>query len=235
MVRRSKPRRRRLRRSSRQIFRENGAVAIKSEESYSVGADGLEIPNTRSFRALALTLHLCANNPLLVQTELWGPGNRTVWRSAPTSVGLTPIRRTFRWPTSAGAMWSSTSKDTIFKITTPCSGKVFRDSYVSINYVVTVALSADYDQQVCPIKQHGIISSIVNLHLEELPSTSSSFSNLLTPLMDVRDQPTSSNLEHVRDGSNHHLATPANHEQVRDVSCDNLKHVRDEQTSANHV
>lgn len=161
MVNRRMNRRRRPKRKSRaQLFRENGATAIKAQQSYSVGADGLEVPADRSFKAKTISLHLVSNGPMLVQVELWAPVNRAVWRSAPISVGLIPVRRTYRWPTSAAAMWPSTSSDTIFKIVCPCPGKTFNDNTVSVSYTVTVQLSADYDQQICP-KQHGIIQPLV--------------------------------------------------------------------------
>lgn len=139
-----------------QIFRENGAAQINSQESYSVGVDGLEIPPDRSYKAISIVLHLVSNGPTLINIELFAPGNRVAWRSAPISVGVIPVRRTFRWPTSAGAMWPSTSKDTLFKIISPCSGRNFVKNMTSCSYVVTAHLSSDYDAQVCPAKQHGI-------------------------------------------------------------------------------
>lgn len=170
-IRRMKrPIRRRPRRQTPQVFRENGAVAIKAQESYTVGANAMEIPLDRSFRAMRLSLHLTAMGPMLVQVELWAPANRPVWRSAPISVGVIPIRRTFRWPTSAAAMWPSGSSDTIFKIVTPCPGKQFASLFVSVNYTIVLHLSADYDQQICP-KTHGSIESLIQqtqmCHLSE--------------------------------------------------------------------
>lgn len=169
---RRQPRRRR-RPNRTQLFRENGATSIKAQESYSVGADGLEVPSDRAFTAKTLSVHLVATGPMIVQCELWGPQNRPVWRSAPTSIGVIPIRRVYRWPARAAAMWPSSSKDTIFKIVCPCPGKSFSDNIVSVNYTVTVALSADYDQQLCP-KQHGVIESLTSSfeHLGTTPPTS---------------------------------------------------------------
>lgn len=78
------------------------------------------------------------------------------------SVGVVPIRRTYRWPTSAGAMWPSGSKDTFFKLVCPCAGKIFGGAYVSVNYLVTVHLSAD--TQGCP-KTHGVITALRDLRV----------------------------------------------------------------------
>jgi len=165
-------RRRGQRRSARQIFRETGVVSIKAQESFICGADGLEVPSDRSFTALSISLQLTANAPIIVQTELWGAGSRPVWRSQPTSVGLIPLRRTYRWPTRASAMWPSSSKDTIFKIVCPCPGKIFQSSYVSVTYTVTCQLSSDYDQQLCP-KSHGRIERLPSAEpvsdFEEIP------------------------------------------------------------------
>lgn len=160
------PRYRRRRPARPQIFRENGLVSIASQETYSVGADGLEIPSDRSFTALAISVHLVSMGPIVVQVELWGPAGRPVWRCAPISVGVVPVRRTFRWPSRAAAMWPSSSKDTIFKIICPCPGKSFTGSVVCVNYTVTARLSADYDQQICP-KTHGTISKISAEGLDE--------------------------------------------------------------------
>lgn len=162
MTKRRVNRSRRRPRRQQQIFRETGLDSIKAQESYTVGADGLEVPSDRSFRALRLSTHLTANGPMIVQCELWGPSNKPVWRSAPISIGLVPVKRTFRWPTSAAAMWASTSKDTIFKIVCPCPGAKFASNYVCVNYTVIVALSSDYDQQICP-KQHGSITTDFNV------------------------------------------------------------------------
>lgn len=159
---------RRTRRPRIQWFKESGFVAIKAQETYSVGANGLEIPSDRSFRARNLSIHLTASSPLIVQCELMAPGSRPVWRCAPISVGVIPVRRTFRWPTSAAAMWPSGSNDTVFKIILPCPGKVFENAYVSCNYTVTLQLSADYDQQICP-KQHGIITPLYHPVVREPP------------------------------------------------------------------
>lgn len=159
--RRNNQRRRNFRRSRPQVFRENGATQIKSMESYSVGVNGIEAPADRSYRAISLTLHLVASGPILCNAELFAPGNRVAWRSAPISVGVIPVRRTFRWPTSAAAMWPSSSADTLFKLVCPCAGRNFKDSVVSVNYVLTVHLSADYDAQVCPVKSHGVIEPLV--------------------------------------------------------------------------
>jgi hypothetical protein len=155
-------RRRRRRMASRaQVFRENGLVSIKAMETYSVGADGLEIPADRSFTARTISVHLVGTGPVVVQVELFGPGNRAVWRCAPISVGVIPVRRTFRWPGRAAAMWPSQSKDTIFKVILPCPGKAFANNSVCVNYTVTATLSADYDQQICP-KMHGVISKLAD-------------------------------------------------------------------------
>lgn len=158
MPRRNRVRRRR-RVSRRQYFRETGLTSIKAQESYTVGADGLEIPSDRSFTAQSISVHLTANGPIIVQVELWAPGGRAVWRCQPISVGLIPVRRVFRWPARSASMWPSGSKDTLFKIVCPCPGKIFVGSFVSVNYTVSCVLSADYDQQVCP-KTHGTIERL---------------------------------------------------------------------------
>lgn len=160
------PRRNRVRRRRRggrpQIFRETGLVSIKAQESYTVAADSLEIPDDRAFTARTLSVHLVANAPAIAQIELWGPGGRPVWRCQPITVGaLIPLRRVFRWPARAAAMWPASSKDIIFKIVLPCPGKIFAGSYVSVNYTVTAILSADYDQQICP-KTHGVIETLTD-------------------------------------------------------------------------
>jgi len=147
----------RARAAMRQYFRETGLVTIKAQESYSVGIDGVELPGDRSATAISLAVSFVSTGPAVVQVELWGPGNRAVWRCQPTSVGVIPVRRTFRWPARAAAMWPSGSKETLFKIVLPCPGKEFGSVHVSVNYTVTLVLSADYDQQICP-KQHGTIS-----------------------------------------------------------------------------
>lgn len=154
-------RRRRQRRSARQIFRETGVTSIRAQESFVCGADGLEVPSDRSFTAQSISVQLTANGPIIVQVELWGPGGRPIWRSQPLSVGLIPIRRTYRWPARAAAMWASSSKDTIFKIVCPCPGKIFQGNYVSVTYTVSCILSSDYDQQLCP-KSHGRIERLAD-------------------------------------------------------------------------
>jgi len=154
-------RQRQRRRSAKQLFRETGLVSIAAQETYAVGASKLEIPDDRSFTALSLSLQFTADGPIVIQVELWGPGGRPVWRSTPLSVGTIPVRRTYRWPARAAAMWPSTSSDNIFKIIAPCPGKVFAGSRVSIVYTVNCALSADYDQQVCP-KTHGVIQKLAD-------------------------------------------------------------------------
>jgi len=159
MPRRRPSRRRGRRGSARQMFRETGVVSIAAQESYVCGADGLEVPSDRSFTAQSISVQFTANGPIVVQVELWGPGGRPVWRSQPLQVGLIPIRRTYRWPTRAAAMWPSASKDTIFKIVCPCPGKVFTKSTVCVTYTVACLLSADYDQQICP-KTHGRIERL---------------------------------------------------------------------------
>lgn len=163
MPRRNRVTRRRGRRGSanRQLFRETGQVSIRAQESYNVHANDLEIPIDRAFTALTISTHLTANAPIIVQIELWGPNNRPVWRCQPISVGLIPIRRIFRWPAKAAAMWQSGSQDTILKIVCPCPGKIFGGSYVQVNYTITCQLSADYDQQICP-KQHGVIERLID-------------------------------------------------------------------------
>lgn len=159
---------RRSRKSRIQWYKENGFVAIKAQESYQVEANALEIPANRSFKAKTLSVHLTASAPLIVQCELMAPGSRPVWRCAPISVGVIPVRRTFRWPSSAAAMWPSGSTNTVFKIVLPCPGQPFAGAYVSCNYTVVVQLSADYDQQICP-KQHGVITPLRHLVVREPP------------------------------------------------------------------